>query len=110
MSYRVDLGDLRRDVETSVTQQIVDRVMAAIESGALAPGARLPSTRTVATDAGVNHLTAVRAMRHLADSGYVASVPRSGTFVRRARRGAADWQLPALPPRPDTAELDVQAM
>jgi 2-aminoadipate transaminase len=110
MSYRVDLSDLRRDVETSVTQQIAERFVAAIEAGALVAGARLPSTRTIATDAGVNHLTAVRAARHLASNGYVTTVPRSGTFVRRTRPGAGDWQLSAMPPQPVTAdrELDVQ--
>jgi DNA-binding transcriptional MocR family regulator len=108
MSYRVDLSDLERAVETSITQQIAKRFAAAIESGALEAGVRLPSTRTIAADAGVNHLTAVRAIRHLAASGHVTSVPRSGTFVRRARRGTEDWQLSAMPPRPVTADRELE--
>ena len=69
MSYKFDLTDLDRDGDTSITQQLVDRFVAGIESGELAPGEKLPPTRALASDAGINHLTAARVYRRLAEEG-----------------------------------------
>src|ERR671916_213848 len=38
MSYKMNLSDLKRDGDVSLTQQLVDRFVAAIESGELPPG------------------------------------------------------------------------
>src|ERR687893_373404 len=102
-SYKLDLSDLDRDGEVSITQQLVDRVAAAIESGELEPGAKLPPTRELAAEAAVNHLTAARVYRKLAELGYVTAQVGRGTFVRNlAPAGSAshgdDWQVYALPP------------
>jgi 2-aminoadipate transaminase len=102
-SYKLDLSDLDRDGEVSITQQLVDRVAAAIESGELEPGAKLPPTRELAAEAEVNHLTAARVYRKLAELGYVTAQVGRGTFVRNlAPAGSAshgdDWQVYALPP------------
>jgi DNA-binding transcriptional regulator YhcF (GntR family) len=106
MSYKEELSDLDRDADVSLTQQIVDVFAAAIAAGELAPGDRLPPTRAVAELAGVNHLTAARAYRKLADLGLVAGRVGSGTYVRstapvpaaepEAERDTG-WQLYALP-------------
>jgi DNA-binding transcriptional MocR family regulator len=103
MSYKLNLSDLQRDGEVSITQQLVDRVSAAIDSGELEPGAKLPPTRELAAEAGVNHLTAARVYRKLAELGYVTAQVGRGTFVRTlAPAGSAshgdDWQVYALPP------------
>ena len=82
MSYNFDLTDLKRDGDVSLTQQLVDRIAAAIESGALEPGEKLPPTRALAADAGINHLTAARVYRRLAEDGYVTASVGRGTFVR----------------------------
>ena len=66
MSYDLDLSDLRRDASTPVTRQLVDRLVELIDGGALEPGARLPSTRSLAVSAHINHLTAARVYRRLA--------------------------------------------
>ena len=66
MSYKIDLSQLDRDGEVSLTQQVVDRFAAAIESGELEPGEKLPPTRELAELVGVNHLTAARVYRRLA--------------------------------------------
>ena len=71
MSYKLNLSDLKRDGDVSLTQQLVDRFVAAIESGDLPPGEKLPPTRQLATEVGVNHLTAARVYRKLAELGYV---------------------------------------
>src|SRR5918997_378256 len=102
-SYKLDLSDLSREGDVSITQQLVDLISAAIESGELEPGAKLPPTRELAAAAGVNHLTAARVYRKLAELGYVTAQVGRGTFVRTlAPAGSAahgdDWQIYALPP------------
>jgi 2-aminoadipate transaminase len=102
MSYKIDLSDLKRDGAVSLTQQVVDRFVAAIESGELEPGEKLPPTRELAELVGVNHLTAARVYRRLAELGYVTASVGRGTFVRTlAPAGSADlgddWQIYALP-------------
>ncbi|HEU0023824.1 MAG TPA: PLP-dependent aminotransferase family protein [Thermoleophilaceae bacterium] len=102
MSYKLNLSDLERDGDVSITQQLVDRFSAAIESGELPPGEKLPPTRRLAEDVGVNHLTAARVYRKLAELGYVSASVGRGTFVRAlAPAGSAehgdDWQIYALP-------------
>ena len=103
MSYKVDLSDLDRDGSLSITQQLVDRFSAAIEAGELEPGDKLPPTRELAAEAGVNHLTAARVYRKLAELGYVTAQVGRGTFVRTLAPASStlqgdDWQIYALPP------------
>lgn len=107
MSYNLPLPDLVRSGHASLTQQLVDHVVALIDDGRLEPGARLPASRTLAARAGVNPLTAARTYRRLAELGYVTTAVGRGTFVRRrmASTLAADndeWQLDVLPQRPPT--------
>ena len=73
MSYKLNLSDLDREGSVSITQQLVARVSAAIDRGQLEPGAKLPPTRELAVEAGVNHLTAAHVYRKLAELGYVAA-------------------------------------
>ena len=114
MSYDLDLSDLRRDAASPVTRQLVDRLVELIDGGALEPGARLPSTRALAASAHINHLTAARVYRRLADMGYVTAAVGSGTFVRRRppTSGALesdDWQHDLLLPRPHSHAAQVLA-
>ncbi len=102
MSYKVDLSDLDRAGNLSVTQQLVDRFSAAIEAGDLEPDSKLPPTRELAAEAGVNHLTAARVYRKLAELGYVTAQVGRGTFVRTLAPASStfqgdDWQIYALP-------------
>jgi 2-aminoadipate transaminase len=102
MSYKVDLSRLQRAGEVSLTQQLVDRFAAAIDTGALEPGEKLPPTRELAAQVGVNHLTAARVYRKLAELGYVTASVGRGTFVRSlAPAGSSeygdDWQVYTLP-------------
>jgi len=105
MSHKLNVLDLERGGEISLTQQLVDRVAALIDGGGLEPGEKLPATRALAEDAGINHLTAVRVYRRLAELGYVTAAVGRGTFVRQHRPTPAarendDWQLGMLAPRP----------
>jgi DNA-binding transcriptional MocR family regulator len=112
MSHKLNVLDLERGGEISLTQQLVTRIAALVDSGELEPGEKLPATRALAADAGINHLTAVRVYRRLAELGYVTAAVGRGTFVRRslppppgaaAGRAAdfsADWQHGLLAARP----------
>jgi GntR family transcriptional regulator/MocR family aminotransferase len=62
-------------------QQISDGLRQAIGSGALGPGARLPSTRALATELSVSRTTVVAALLQLIEEGYLTSRERSGIFV-----------------------------
>lgn len=102
MSYIDQLHDIRRDGDRSITQQIVDILAAAIASGELGPGDKLPATREIADIVGVNHLTAVRAYRRMRERGQVVARVGSGTFVRDPRAvdtsdDGPDWQRYVLP-------------
>jgi DNA-binding transcriptional MocR family regulator len=102
MSYKVDLSELTRDGAVSLTQQLVDRFVAAIDAGELDPGEKLPPTRELAELVGVNHLTAARVYRRLAELGYVTASVGRGTFVRVLTPARSDedgdaWQAYALP-------------
>src|SRR4051794_34614954 len=112
MSNKLDLSDLQRDAAVSLTQQLVDRFVDAIETQTLEPGEKLPTTRALAAEAGVNHLTAARVYRRLAELGYVTATVGRGTFVRSLVPAAADeqgddWQLWALPDLPQSYAMQV---
>src|SRR3954465_6515747 len=105
MSYKLDLSHLNRDGDVSITQQLVDLFTRAIEDGKLEPAEKLPTTRALAAEAGVNHLTAARVYRRLAELGYVTASVGRGTFVRTLVPAASegegdDWQIWAMPDRP----------
>jgi GntR family transcriptional regulator/MocR family aminotransferase len=65
-------------------QQIESHLRRTIASGALAPGARLPATRALARDLGVNRLTVETAYDELEADGLVAGRAGSGTYVLAA--------------------------
>jgi 2-aminoadipate transaminase len=102
MSYKIDLSGLSREGEVSLTQQLAERFRRAIDEGELEPGEKLPPTRELAAEVGVNHLTAARVYRKLAELGYVTASVGRGTFVRALVPEASeefgdDWQVYALP-------------
>ena len=76
------------------------------------PGEKLPPTRALALEAGINHLTAARVYRRLAEAGYVTASVGRGTFVRALAPAAAeeqgdDWQAYVLPDRPSTYQEEM---
>lgn len=63
-------------------KHIVDRFKAAIDSGQLAPGVRLPTHRQLAIDHGLALATASRVYAELEAMGLVSGETGRGTFVR----------------------------
>jgi hypothetical protein len=76
---------LRRGLAENVHYVVVSR-QTPRRAGVPRAGARSCCTRRAsrpAADAGINHLTAVRVYRRLAELGYVGAAVGRGTFVRR---------------------------
>ncbi len=61
--------------------QLMEQLSRAIVSGELLPGAKLPSVRDMAMDAGVNPNTVQRALADLEREGLVFSQRTSGRYV-----------------------------
>jgi GntR family transcriptional regulator/MocR family aminotransferase len=72
---------LRPETETPLYVQIREGLKQEIASGALKPGARLPSSRQLARDLGVSRITATNAYAELEAEGVVEMRAGSGTFV-----------------------------
>ncbi len=61
--------------------QVADHIAARITAGDLAPGARLPAERDLATEYGVAYDTIRRATALLRDRGLILTIVGRGTFV-----------------------------
>jgi len=88
LSLRVDRNDPER-LPAQLAAQIRERV----RTGALVAGARLPSSRAVASTLGVSRAVAAAAYDQLVAEGWLAARRGSGTYV-------CDVRLPARSPRP----------
>ena len=74
----------RLDFQSAVPiyRQIRDQVVLAVAQGELTPGERLPTTRALAEDAGVNVMTVSKAYQLLKAEGYLVTDRRAGAVVR----------------------------
>jgi DNA-binding transcriptional regulator YhcF (GntR family) len=68
----------RRD---DVAELLRDRIVTGLHVGRIGGGDRLPPTRTLAQEFGVNERVVLAALRTLADEGFVDLRPRSGAYV-----------------------------
>lgn len=81
------LVELDRTSRTPLHRQLADGLRDAIRTGRLAPDARMPSTRVLATDLGVSRRLVVEAYGQLSAEGFLHSTRGAGTRV--AEVGAA---------------------
>lgn len=65
-------------------RQLYRQLREAIASGKLGPGYKLPSSRRMASDAGISRKTAVVAYEQLLTEGYIETRAGSGTYVTRS--------------------------
>jgi GntR family transcriptional regulator len=74
---------LRVDPRLSVPvyQQVVDGIKAAVASGLLRPGDRLPSVRELALELTINHNTVAKAYQELERERVIEVIRGRGTFV-----------------------------
>ena len=69
------------DSSKPIYTQIIEKIQMDILSGKYQPGARLPSVRDLAADAGVNPNTMQKALADLERSNLVHSARTSGRFI-----------------------------
>lgn len=69
------------DSSKPIYTQIIEKIQMDILSGKYQPGARLPSVRDLAADAGVNPNTMQKALTELERSNLVHSARTSGRFI-----------------------------
>ena len=73
-----------------ISRQIVDGVRRAIATGALAPGAQLPSVRGLATQLSINPNTVAKAYAELTGEGWLESRQGLGLYVAPPRQRLSD--------------------
>lgn len=71
---------------TPLYRRLADHYQAAIQAGTLAVGDRMPSVRDLMRQHQVSLSTALQALRHMEEGGWLEARPRSGYFVRQPRR------------------------
>lgn len=98
--------------DATLFDQIAAAVRRAIARGELAPGARLPSARDVATSLDVNLHTVLRAYQTLRDEGLVDMRRGRGAVVTDAARhlAALNSELVALADKAETMGLGAGAL
>src|SRR5262245_76256 len=69
------------DGSGALARQLYRALRGAILGGVLPPGARLPSSRALASEVGVSRNTVLLAYAQLLDEGYVTGRRGSGTYV-----------------------------
>jgi GntR family transcriptional regulator/MocR family aminotransferase len=94
---------LDRGHEGYLQEQLCHGLRQAIAGGALAPGTRLPSTRSLAADLAVSRTTVVASLVQLIEEGYLVARERSGTFV--AHELPAERIPAAGPPAPHASPV-----
>jgi GntR family transcriptional regulator/MocR family aminotransferase len=112
---RDSLFHIERLESTTLQNQICERMVSAVLSGQLPPGAPVPSTRALSKRLKVSRNTVMLAYQALAADGYLTARERSGFFVsdgvrdglvdpprdraEREDRGTVDWnrKVPARP-------------
>jgi len=91
-------------------QSIAARLRGAIRRGDLAPGAKLPSVRSLAQIEEVSAPTAEHALRLLEASGLAVARPRSGFFVAREIPAEPGLSRPKLKARPVTLTSNIHSL
>src|SRR5215204_4465930 len=92
----IDRPEIQLDAKLSMPlyKQLYGRLRRAILTGQLRRGARLPSTRTLASELGVSRFTIVAAYDLLTLEGYLESHVGHGPWYR-----ASCWRAPCTSPQ-----------
>lgn len=76
---------LPNDAAQARYRQVKDHIVKLINTGELKPDDRVPSEHSLVKTFGIARMTAHRALRELAEEGYVTRLAGVGTFVADAR-------------------------
>ena len=88
-------------------EQIRSQISSLIATGALPPGSRLPTVRSLAADLGIAAGTVARAYKELESASLIESRRRNGTVVAHAAAGGAAGQPGGPLPAAVTAAVDL---
>lgn len=94
-----------RGSSTPINAQFVRALREQIIAGALRPGQRLPSSRTLAKDVGVSRTTAMNVYDQLTAEGLIVARVGAGTFVSEALEGGRQVAAAPAPPVAGAAKL-----
>lgn len=97
------IGEISRDADRNLCDQLADRYAERISQGLLLPGARLPSVRDAAKRHAVSPSTIVATYDQLLARGLVAASPKRGFYVREAVHTAAHERVRQRGGDPTTA-------
>ena len=89
---------LDRTAGEPVYRQVLGLMQQAILTGQLLPGAKLPSSRMLASDLGIARNTVLHVYDQLTAEGYVLSTTGSGTYVADTRPDTAAVNARKAPP------------
>ncbi|MGF6775028.1 PLP-dependent aminotransferase family protein [Paraburkholderia sp. GAS334] len=89
---------LDRTATEPVYRQVLRLMQQAILTGQFPPGAKLPSSRTLAGDLGIARNTVLHVYDQLTAEGYVISTTGSGTYVADTRPDSAAVSARRIPP------------
>jgi len=98
---------LDRTAGEPVYRQVLGLMQQAILTGQLLPGAKLPSSRTLAGDLGIARNTVLHVYDQLTAEGYVISTTGSGTYVADTRPDKAAVSARMEPPAPGGSKAPV---
>ena len=99
--------DLHLDLDGTRVRGALERTLRdAVRGGRLAPGTRLPSSRSLARDLGLARNTVAAAYGQLVAEGWLEG--RQGAGTRVALRPAAEEPAPSAPPPPRAPRFDLR--
>lgn len=101
---------LDRSRPENLAYQIAGQIREGIETGRIAAGTRLPSSRRLCEQLNVARNTIVRAYEMLEDEGVTETRPASGIFARRPPRRADVPAVPAQELQGNLAAMPMPAM
>ncbi|WP_117208524.1 GntR family transcriptional regulator [Allorhizocola rhizosphaerae] len=90
---------LRRDGAVPLREQLAGQIAAAIDSGAVVCGMRMPSIRTLADELGISRGVVVAAYDILHGQGHLEIRRGAGAFVQTGRSGAVIGYVDLMPGR-----------
>ncbi|WP_373322264.1 MocR-like pyridoxine biosynthesis transcription factor PdxR [Paraburkholderia adhaesiva] len=102
-------AQLEQESAEPVYRQLLHLMQQAILTGRLAPGTKLPSSRSLAGDLHVARNTVLHVYDQLSAEGYVLSTTGSGTYVADTRPDSAAVSLPPLDGADPAAETTAAA-
>jgi len=95
---------LDRRTRVPLQRQIYASIRQAVLDGRLAPGTRLPPSRTLADDLGVSRTTVVLAYESLETEGYITGLGSAGSFVASLQLEQPKPRAAKLPARDATLQ------